>query len=303
MFEDFKNTFAEELLPEFVDTNGNKINLNNSTASTSQNISTPAAQVKNNLDQTERYKKLLAKIDSEKNYTYKLKDLSSRILAFVIDFGKSDYVYIRIIFSPRNQTYLVQVVGDDDYRYDSWDEVLKLLVSIRVIKNTYNCESLEDEFSEENILTEFVDAKGNKVNLPKASSKPASSSSSKTNKEKFKELTDYMIKNKSSSVYKAEVVRLDEGGFTYKEHRKSSSGQDFTFTLLVGYSRFGPQWKYELYIDTELEEERSGNGFNYLLFELYKHFKVPSPGSPEHDSICESASFADDFKLYENLWD
>jgi hypothetical protein len=140
----------QELLKEFVDTKGNKVNLKNSslaTAKTSNNNST-AAQV-NPLDQTDRYKKLLAKIDSEKNYTYKLKDLSSRILAFVIDFGKSDYVYIRIIFSPRNQTYLVQVVGDDDYRYDSWDEVLKLLVSIRVIKNTYNCESLDISYADD----------------------------------------------------------------------------------------------------------------------------------------------------------
>ena len=127
--------------------------------------------------------------------------------------------------------------------------------------------------------------------------------SSKTNKEKFKELTDYMIKNKSSETAKAVVVRLDDGGFTYKEYRKSPSGQDFTLTLLVGYSRFSPQWKYELYLDTDLEEERSGNGFNYLIFELYKHFSVPKVGSPEHDSICESASFADDFKTYENLWD
>ena len=131
----------------------------------------------------------------------------------------------------------------------------------------------------------------------------ASHPATKTNKEKFKELTDYMIKNKSSNVNKAEVVRLDDGGFTYKEYRKSPSGQDVTFTLLVGYSRFGPQWKYALYMDTNLEDEKSGNGFNYLLFELYKYFKVPNPGSPEHESICESASFAEDFKLYENLWD
>ena len=113
-----------------------------------------------------------------------------------------------------------------------------------------------------------------------------------------------MTKNKSSNVYKTEVPRLDEGGFTYKEYRKSPSGQDVTFTLLVSYSRFGSQWKYELYMDTALEEEKSGNGFNYLLFELYKWFKVPSAGSPEHDSICEStSSVADDFREYENLWD
>ena len=153
-------------------------------------------------------------------------------------------------------------------------------------------------------ITEWLDNTGNKININNSSvSTVSNTSSTKTNKERFKELTNYMIKNKSSNVYKAEVVRLDEGGFTYKEYRKSPSGQDFTFTLLVGYSRFGPQWKYELYMDKALEEEKSGNGFNYLLFELYKYFKVPAVGSSEHDDICESISFAESFREYENLWD
>lgn len=150
-------------------------------------------------------------------------------------------------------------------------------------------------------LLEWLDFNGNINNSSTAA--PTSKTSSKTNKERFTSLLYYMKKHRSSNVTKAEVVRLDDGGFTYKEYRKSPSGQDVTFTLLVGYSRFNDQWKYELYMDTDLEAERTGSGFSYLLFELYKYFNVPKVGSTEHNFICESASLADDFKSYENLWD
>lgn len=140
---EYKELLAENL-KEFVDKNGNKINLNNP----SSNIPSKAP-VKNNLDQTERYKKLLAKIDSEKKLKYELKDLTNRILALVINFSADDRQYIRILFSPKNGTYLLQIVGDNDFRCASWDEVLQILISIGVIRNTYNCESIESSVADE----------------------------------------------------------------------------------------------------------------------------------------------------------
>jgi hypothetical protein len=153
----------------------------------------------------------------------------------------------------------------------------------------------------QDLLTEWIDAKGNKVG---ASSAPqsTSSTSSKTNKEKFEELTKYMKAHVNQSVDKAEVVRLDDGGFTYKEHWLSSTGKTFVLTLLVGYSRFNSSWRYELYMDTSLIKELQGFGWEDLLEELEKYFHVPKAGSQEYKNLCESLSIADDFRLYENLW-
>lgn len=150
----------------------------------------------------------------------------------------------------------------------------------------------------EDSLTEWVAMKNSNT------SQSASSSSSKTNKERFKELTDYMSIHKGSLAAKAEVVRLDGNGFTYKEHWKSSSShQNYILTLLVGYD-VNSNWEFELYMDTSLIKDSKGSGMESLLEELEKYFHVPKAGSNEHKSICESiSSIANDFKLYENLWD
>jgi hypothetical protein len=151
-------------------------------------------------------------------------------------------------------------------------------------------------------LLEWVDKSGKKVSLNNSSSSSASGTSSKTNKEKFEELTKYMKAHINQSVDKAEVVRLDDGGFTYKEHWLSSTGKTFVLTLLVGYSRFNSSWRYELYMDTSLIKELQGSGWEDLLEELEKYFHAPKAGSQEYKNLCESLSIADDFRLYENLW-
>lgn len=141
-------------------------------------------------------------------------------------------------------------------------------------------------------------------------SSTTSQASTKTNKEKFKELTNYMIANanfaSAKKVSKAEVIRLDDYGFTYKE-AVNMNGQDFILTLLVSYgNKHNPAstaWKSELYMDTDRIREDRGNGMEELLQAIKGNFKVPTFGSPECDSICESISIADDFKAYENLWD
>ena len=155
-------------------------------------------------------------------------------------------------------------------------------------------------------LREWKDSKGNKINTSSAGSQTTSSGSTKTNKEKFTHLLYYMKKNKALIVDKAEVIRLDDSGFTYKEHRKSATGNDFTLTLLVGFGRgsYYNDWKYELYKDTKLLEQNSGTGFDKLLWNISAYFNTPKPGSPEHKKICESCStIAEDFRAYESLWD
>ena len=140
------------------------------------------------------------------------------------------------------------------------------------------------------ILTEWVDKTGKKVSLNPPTVK-TSSGATKTNKEKFKELTDYMIKHRGSLTAKAEVIRLDDYGFIYKEHWEATaaSGKGYVLTLLVGFGRgqYYNDWKYELYLEESLAEKGEGTGMADLLKELDKYFHVPKVGSPEHQKLCE----------------
>jgi hypothetical protein len=127
------------------------------------------------------------------------------------------------------------------------------------------------------------------INTPNSNTASASTTaSSKTNKEKFKELTDYMSSHKSSLASKAEVTRLDDGGFTYEETWYSAAlKRDFVSSVLVDYSRFNSSWGYKLYMDTALIKEAKGSGWEALLEELEKHFHVPKAGSTEYNSLTE----------------
>jgi hypothetical protein len=136
------------------------------------------------------------------------------------------------------------------------------------------------------------------MNPPKAS-QPTSSS---TNKDKFVKLMYNMMKDKLPSVTDVKCVRVDDNGFTYKETRNNVTLGEHVLTLLVGYNK-DDSWKYELYIDTTLAEARQGNSMKELLRWLSSYFGVPLPGSKEYSELCESYTIADDFKLYENLWD
>lgn len=137
-------------------------------------------------------------------------------------------------------------------------------------------------------INEWKDKNGNKINLssaPQATS-PATSKSTKTNKEKFTSLLYYMMKHKSITASNAEVVRLDDNGFTYKETYDATSG-DYTLLVLVGYSRFNSSWRYELYLDTVKVKEESGEGWEALLEELEKYFHTPKVGSREYQALTE----------------
>jgi hypothetical protein len=141
------------------------------------------------------------------------------------------------------------------------------------------------------------------MNPPKA----AQSASSKTNKEKFTELTDYMIKYKAPDIVKAEVVKIDNQGFTYKEitHLKISKILPLAkheLLAVVNYDEATAAWQMSIYVNGRCDETLEGTGWEELLKALGDWYNVPKQGSPEYISLTESFSIADDFKLYESLW-
>lgn len=136
------------------------------------------------------------------------------------------------------------------------------------------------------------------MNPPRAS-QPASS---KTNKEKFTELVSYMQKHKDSSVIFTSVNRPNDTGFEYEEQRAFTNGNEYNLSLEVE-CKSGDLFFIHLDMDGNRLATKSAVGWEDLLLKIKTHFHVPKTGSPEYKSLTESfSSFADEFKLYENLF-
>jgi hypothetical protein len=169
--------------------------------------------------------------------------------------------------------------------YNSYEEILEILTDTYMFLPDKGTTDYSD------LLTESL----NEWQLMNPSARQAQATSSKTNKEKFKELTDYMVANANfvgaKKVSQAKALGIDDDKFAYREYA-NMNGQDFILTLIVNYgNKHNPSstaWKYELYMDTQFIKEVKGNGMEELLQELKGNFKVPNIGSPEYKSLTES---------------
>jgi len=185
-----------------------------------------------------------------------------------------------------------KVVYQNDY--EGYEKVLEILT------DTYMFLPNEGTSDYDDLLTESLN-EWQLMNPPKAS-QSASATSSKTNKEKFAELVAYMQKHKDSSVIFTSVNGPNDTGFEYEEQRAFTNGDEYNLSLEVE-CKFGDLFFIHLDMDGQRIATKSAVGWEDLLLKIKTHFHVPKTGSPEHKSLTESFSIADDFKLYENLWD
>lgn len=137
---DWNTPEYNELLTEWVDSNGKKVSLSNSSSNTSSN----KTSAKNYPDQTDRYKRLLAQIDADKTCKYIVNLLDDRILAITINSAKGDLGF-KIIFKPYVPCYLLQLTTKESVKElsrEDFEEVLDLLLDAGLINNTDLCESI-----------------------------------------------------------------------------------------------------------------------------------------------------------------
>ena len=274
-------------LNEWKDSNGNKINPSSGSTTVSQfSIQGTSTGFK------KRFEKLLAYAKAHKGPAVsKIKIATASEDGFMYtEERKGGYSFydldIQVYIGQQTEAWRLRVYLDNKPDTDmSGMGYPNLLKQLRQYINVPTVGTPEYK----DILTEFLDKTGKKVSLNSLTVK--TSSTTKTNKEKFKELTDYMINHRGSLTARAEVVRLDDSGFTYKEHwtATAASGKGYVLTLLVGFGRdkYYNDWKYELYIEESLAEKSEGTGMADLLKELDKYFHVPKVGSPEHKILTE----------------
>jgi hypothetical protein len=131
---------------------------------------------------------------------------------------------------------------------------------------------------------------------------PTKSGSSKTNKEKFADLLDYMQKHKDAYTIFTSVNGPNDTGFEYEEQRSSADGSEYNLSVEVS---LGKHDLFTIHVDKDGKRVYNimAKGWEELLRYLRIYFHAPNMGSPEHASLTEAISIADDFKLYENLWE
>lgn len=143
-----------------------------------------------------------------------------------------------------------------------------------------------------------------RLNEWKAMTQPASITAPKSNKEKFTDLVNYFKTHKSTYVTNTEVINLENTGFEYKEHREVPSiNTEYDLVVTVDCSKFNYLFKIHIDKDGKRIENSMASGWEELVRFLKVYFPTPNIGTPEYDSLTENCSIADDFKLYENLWD
>lgn len=135
-----------DLLVEWLDTNGNKINLGNSSSASQPTSSSP----KNYTSQVKRYSKLIKQIDADGLSTCrKINKFNDTILDITLDTTKRKDLNIRIEYQPTTDDYILTIDGKASKGWTWLYDILELLKIGGVIKNTNLCESassIADDF-------------------------------------------------------------------------------------------------------------------------------------------------------------
>ena len=261
----------EDLLVEWLDASGKKINRSASAVSTS--VQTKKA------DQTDRYKSLLAQMDND-GTTYKVNDLTDIKLDITVN-RPNKPLDIEISYDSASDTHTLLLLGKKLAGCNYEEDILELLLIGKIIKDTNLCESLE----------EWVDAKGNKVSLSNSStsSQPASASSSKLKSQvkRFARLTQ----------------QIDTDGLC--TNRRTNKFNSTTLELTLNTAKTKDLNIRIVYDPVDDDYELITNGKTSLSGCDYEKDILPiliAGGIISNTNLCESASFADDFRLYENMW-
>ena len=297
-------------LKEWLDANGNKINLNNT-------VSTPTPTFKRIPGFKKRFEKLMGyaiKHKYSKINKVEVTTLTEDSLEFEEHYDGGAIVEYKIYIGPTTEAWHIEAFTTlpgaqarekvDDIVGTGWEELLKSFRPYIVIPAV-----ADPEYKK--LLTEWVDTQGNKVSFNNTSSSasqaaPTVSSITGGYWERFNKLLFYHVNHKSSAVDKVIRTKVSKDGFHYTEHvRAGTTGFDKDVVVNIDLAAT-ENWKLQTYIDGKPHIGGTGYGYVNLLKELRKHLNLPAEGTPEYTKLLTESldsSIAEDFKTYENLWD
>lgn len=153
-------------------------------------------------------------------------------------------------------------------------------------------------------LKEYKDAKGNPVGKTSSSAVSSTGNTSSGYKERFEKLLDYHIAHKDKDVVKILQKDIQPWVFHYSEQHKGEFEGGYKKDVIASFNKDGA-WNFMIFMDSKQIKEKHGIGWDNFVWDISFYLNLPEVTTdPEYQDLLESAgSIADDFKLYENLWD
>lgn len=154
-----------------------------------------------------------------------------------------------------------------------------------------------------NLLTEWLDSSGQKVNL--ASVVPTeTSSTSSGHKKRFEKLIKYHTDHASSELESITQKDISNWHFRLGEHFNTGS-QEFDREIALSFDKATDTFYLNIFVDGKQVYHNDYKSYEEVLETLIDNYMyLPDGGTEEYDDLLtETLSIADDFKLYENLWD
>jgi hypothetical protein len=190
--------------------------------------------------------------------------------------------------------------------YESYEEVLEILIDTYMYLPAAGTQDYDDLLTES--LREWKSMNSSTPTNSKASSQPATST---LYKDKFKKLLDYHIANdyhikhgNGQGAIELLSEDSDKALFKYKETWEDHVNNKHENITAAAYFKGDSTWWVVRTEDGQPKEDFIGDGFNELIKKLYRYFTLPATNSSEYQALLEEtdSSIADDYKLYENLW-
>jgi hypothetical protein len=132
---------------------------------------------------------------------------------------------------------------------------------------------------------------------------PATKASAGGYKEKFEKLLKYHKNHKAYFITRSATKYIRDDGFHYTDHVKHGN-EEFDHDVIVKINK-KDDWTVSVFKDGNhvLDKSHYGTGYESLVNSLRDSLVIPVRGSSDYKNLIESInSYADDFKLYENLW-
>ena len=130
--------------------------------------------------------------------------------------------------------------------------------------------------------------------------KPAANSTGY--KKRFTKLINYHISHASSELERIVRKVIKDDGFWLGEHYNNGSDEfDRDIAVIIDKNN---DWSFSVFLDGKETDNKTGNSWEDLIRALSFYFDTPDVGTQDYDDLLtESLYLADDFKLYENLWE
>ena len=123
------------------------------------------------------------------------------------------------------------------------------------------------------------------------------------NKNGYSGIDHYHIDHASSELESITRKDISNRHFRFSEHYNTGT-TEFDRDIIVNWDKNTDTFFFRIFVDGKEVYSKLCNSYEEFVEVAEGYMFLPGPGTEEYnDLLTESLSIADEFKLYENLWD